>query len=353
MAASPQVFAGNQPKSTSELQAWHKLAEPEPVLEPDLPIVDPHHHLYEDPVRGSRYMLPDLLADIGQGHRITHTVYVEAYYSMWRQTGPEEMRPVGEIEFAAGLGAIGASGTYGPCQIAAAMVGHADLMLGEAVGAVLDEELIAGRGRLRGIRYQLAYDAGVIGSFIKHKSPPDRLADPQFRRGVAQLAPRGLHLESWLFHHQLKDLAELAKAFPETTVVLNHVGGLVGVEQFRDRREETLADWRAGLDALAALDNVVVKIGGLGMAVFGFGFEQAARPATSDELLPVWQPLIMECVERFGADRCMFESNFPVDSQSCSYRALWNTYKRATAGLSSSEREQLFSGTARRIYGLT
>nr|WP_051235958.1 amidohydrolase family protein [Ottowia thiooxydans] len=334
------------------MQAWHKLAEPEPVLEPDLPIVDPHHHLYDDPARGSRYMLHDLLADIGQGHRITHTVYVEAYYSMWRQSGPEEMRPIGEIEFAAGLGAIGDSGTYGPCRIAAAMVGHADLMLGDAVGAVLDEELAAARGRLRGIRYQLAYDPGAIGSFIKHKSPPDRMADPQFRRGVAQLAPRGLHLESWLFHHQLRDLAELAKAFPQTTVVLNHAGGLIGVEQFRHRREEALAEWRAGLAALAALDNVVVKIGGLGMAVFGFGFEHGARPATSEELLPAWQPLILECVERFGADRCMFESNFPVDSQSCSYRALWNAYKRATAALPSGEREQLFSGTARRVYGL-
>ncbi|WP_423454189.1 amidohydrolase family protein [Ottowia sp. VDI28] len=344
------AFAGNQPKSSAELQAWHARALPEPVLEPELGIVDPHHHLYDDPGRGSRYMLPDLLADIGQGHRVTHTVYVEAYSSMWRASGPEAMRPVGEIEFAAGVGAMADSGIYGPCRVAAAVVGHADLMLGDAVGAVLDEQLSAARGRLRGIRYQLAHEPGVVGRFIKHMSPPDCTADPQFHRGMAQLAPRGLHFEAWLYHHQLRDLAALARAFPDTTVVLNHVGGRIGVEQYRDQRAEVLAEWRAGLAELAALKNVVVKIGGLGMAVFGFGFEHGSRPAASKELLPAWQPLIAECIDRFGADRCMFESNFPVDRQSCSYLALWNTYKQATAALPAHERHALFSGTAKRVY---
>jgi L-fuconolactonase len=345
-------FNGNQPRSTAALEGWHARAVLEPVLEPELAIVDPHHHLYDDPARGSRYLLPDLLGDLGQGHRVTHTVYVEAYSSMWRAHGPEAMRPVGEIEFATGVGAVTDSGTYGPCRVAAAIVGHADLMLGDAVGPVLEEQLAAGRGRLRGIRYQLAYDPGVIGRYIKHRSPPDRLADEQFHRGFAQLAPRGLHFETWLFHHQLRDLATLAKDFPGTTVVLNHAGGLAGVEQFRERRGEALAEWRAGLSALAALDNVVVKIGGLGMPVFGFGFEQGARPATSDELLPAWQPLIDECIDRFGPGRCMFESNFPVDRQSCGYLALWNTFKRATAARSPADRERLFAGTARRVYRL-
>jgi len=352
MSSSLPAFVGNQPKSSAQLQAWHALVEPEPVLEPELAIVDPHHHIYDNPARGSTYLLPDFLADLGEGHRVTHTVYVEAYGSMWRAHGPETMRPIGEVEFAAGLGAIADSGTYGSCRIAAGVVAHADLMLGDAVADVLDEALAAGRGRLRGVRYQLAYDAGKIGETMKYKSPPDRMADPQFRRGIAQLAPRGLHFEAWLFHHQLRELVALARAFPDTTIVLNHAGGLVGVEQFRHPRDMALTEWCAGLTELAALDNVVIKIGGLGMPVFGFGFEHGARPATSVELLPAWQPIIHECIERFGPQRCMFESNFPVDRQSCSYLALWNTYKRATVGLTAGERAWLFGDTARRVYRL-
>lgn len=343
-------FRGNQPRSSAELAAWHALAVPEPVLDPELAIVDAHHHLYDDPARGSRYLLPDLLSDLDSGHRVTATVYVEAYSSMWRARGPEPMRPVGEIEFAAGMGAIADSGIYGPCRVAAAIVGHVDLMLGDAVGAVLDEELAAGRGRLRGIRQQLAHDAGTVGRHVKHMPPRDRMNEPQFRRGLAQLVSRGLHFEAWLYHHQLRDLAALARALPDLTIVLNHAGGRIGVEELRAQSADVIAAWRADLEALAALDNVVLKIGGLGMAVFGFGFEQGARPATSDELLPAWQPLIAECIELFGPDRCMFESNFPVDRQSCSYRALWNAYKRATAALSPAERLALFSGTATRVY---
>jgi len=343
-------FQGNQPRSTAALAQWHALARSEPVLEPGLQIVDPHHHLYDDPMRGNHYLLPDLLADVTGGHRVTATVYVEAYSSMWRARGPEAMRPVGEIEFAAGIGAVADSGTYGPCRAAAAIVGHADLMLGDAVGEVLDEQVVAGRGRMRGIRYQLAHDAGVVGRFIKHKSPPGTMADPSFRRGMAQLASRGLHFEAWMLHHQLRELVALAQAFPETTVVLNHVGAPVGVGEYRARRAEVIAEWRTGMAALAALGNVVVKIGGMGMPVFGFGFERGARPAHSDELLPTWQPLILDCIELFGPRRCMFESNFPVDRQSCSYLAMWNAFKRATAALSADERNALFSGTAKRIY---
>jgi L-fuconolactonase len=343
-------FRGNQPRGTAALAQWHAQAESEPVLEPALQIVDPHHHLYDVPDAGNTYLLPDLLADMNGGHQVTATVYVEAYSSMWRARGSEVMRPVGEIEFAAGVGAIADSGTYGPCRVAAAIVGHADLMLGDAVGQVLDEQVIAGRGRLRGIRYQLAHDAGAIGQHMKHKRPPGTMADASFLRGMAQLAARGLHFEAWLFHHQLRELAALAQACPDTTIVLNHVGAPIGVQEYRGQRAQVLAEWRAGLMALAALDNVVVKIGGLGMPVFGFGFEQGARPAHSSELLPAWEPLIATCIELFGPQRCMFESNFPVDRQSCNYLALWNAFKLATVSLSVDDRNALFSGTARQLY---
>ncbi|MDB5847979.1 MAG: amidohydrolase [Rhodoferax sp.] len=350
--ATDWAYRGNQPKSTQALAAWHGLAVREPVIEPALEIIDPHHHLYDDPPNGNHYLLPDLLADIGGGHNVVATIYVEAYGSMWRASGPDAMRPVGEVEFAAGMAAIGASAIYGPCAVAAGIVGHADLALGDPVRPVLEAQVHAGQGRLRGVRYQAASDTGHVGRFIKRRVPQFLLADATFRRGFAQLADFDLSFDAWLLHHQLDELQALAAAFPGTTIVLNHAGGLMNVAEHRDHYAENLARWRTSLRRLAAHDNVMLKIGGMGMAVFGFGFEQAARPAGSAALVQAWKPYIDTCIDSFGPRRCMFESNFPVDRQSCSYTALWNAFKLATADMAPAERGELFSGTARRVYRL-
>ncbi len=347
---SSATYKGNQPKRTAELLAWHAATGREEALEPDLLIIDPHHHLYEAPIQGDRYLLPDLLKDIGGGHNIAATVYVEAYGSMWRPYGPPEMRPVGEVEFAAGVAAMAASGIYGPCRVAAAIVAHANLSLGERIEDVLHAQIASSGGRLRGIRHQAAHDDGIIGSLIKHKAPDGLLLDEQFRKGFARLSRLGLSFDAWVYHTQLAETEDLAARFPDTTIILNHIGGIMGVANYQGRRDEILTRWRENMTALSRRENVAIKIGGMGMAVSGFGFEQRERPAGSADLVAAWKPYIDVCIDLFGPERCMFESNFPVDKQSCGYTELWNAFKLATTALSPDERQALFSGTASRVY---
>lgn len=342
-------FRGNQPKTTAQLDAWHAGARPEEALEPELPIIDPHHHLYDSPTTGSRYMYPDLLADLDCGHNIVATVYVEAYHSMWRARGDEALRSVGEIEFARGVGAMADSGIYGSCRVAASIVGFADLALGDGVTPVLEAMAEAGGGRLRGIRHCSAYDPGVIGELIKHKAPEHLLLDPEFQKGFVQLARAGLSFDGWMYHTQINEWAQLAARFPDTTMVLDHLGGVKGVLEYPGY-ENAFKEWRAGIETLVPYPNVHIKVGGMGMAVFGFGFEQGLQPAGSEALARAWKPYIDVCLDLFGPERCMFESNFPVDKQSCGYGELWNAFKIASAALSPDERKALFHDTAARVY---
>jgi len=343
-------FRGNQPKTTAALDAWHAGRTPEAALEPELPIIDPHHHLYDAPARGSHYLPSDFMAECqGCGHRILATVYVEAYHSMWRAHGDEAMRCVGEIEFARGVGAMADSGLYGPCRVAASIVGFADLTLGDGAAPVLESMVEAGGGRLHGIRQQTAYDPGPIGALHPHPVPPRLLLDPVFQRGFAHLARLGLSFDVWLYHPQLHDLAALAGRFPDTVFVLDHVGGVQGVREY-PRHQHAFDEWRSNVAALAAYPNIRVKVGGMGMPLFGFGFEHGERPADSQSLARAWGPFIDVCLECFGPDRCMFESNFPVDKQSCGYTELWNAFKIASASLSADERKALFHDTAARTY---
>ena len=347
---SESPFQGNQPKNTGELAAWHSRTRHENVIDPELVIIDPHHHLFDAPARGQRYLLPDLLSDISGGHNITATVYVEAYHSMWRRIGPPEMRAVGEVEFAAGVAAMAESGTYGDCRVAAAMVSHADLRLGERVDEVLQAQQERSGGRLRGIRQQVAYEPGHIGSFIMDRAPEHLMLDTQFQRGFARLARLGLSFDVWAYHTQLAEVQQLASRFPDTTIILNHVGGVMGVADYCHRRDEIFAYWRNVMKTLVPHKNVKIKVGGMGMAVFGFGFEQRDTPPSSAALAQAWKPYIETCIEIFGPQRCMFESNFPVDKQSCGYTELWNAFKLVTRSLSASERASLFSQTALNTY---
>jgi L-fuconolactonase len=322
----------------------------EEILDPDLPIVDPHHHLVDRENTG-RYLLPDLLADTGTGHNITATVYLE-WLSMYRAGGPDELRPVGEVEFANGVAAMAASGAYGKTRVCAGIVGYADLMLGGQVEPVLEAMIAAGGGRFRGIRYITAShpDDAARGSSVNR--PAGLLMEPRVREGFARLHPLGLSFDAWMYFTQLGELLDLARTFPETPIVLNHVGGAIGIGPYAGRRDEVFAEWRGRIAELAACPNVHVKLGGLGMRLFGFDVLTGELPPSSEQLAAAWRPYLETCIAAFRAHRAMFESNFPVDKGSCGYQALWNAFKRIAAGSSADEKTALFAGTATRFYRL-
>ncbi len=324
----------------------------EPALEPDLPIIDPHHHFWESPQRG-RYLLPELLADIGGGHNIVSTVFLECR-AMYRKEGPREMAALGEVEFVTGIAAMSASGSYGPCRVAEGIVGGGDLSVGAKVRELFEAEITAAGGRLRGIRHGVAWDADpAISNYASRTVPLHQVMDPKFREGIAQLAPLGLSFEMWQYHPQLPDAIDLARSFPETTFILNHVGGVLGVGPYAGRRQEVLAGWRKDINELAKCPNVYCKLGGIGMISFGFDFHERDMPPSSEDLALAWRQYVEPCIEAFGPDRCMFESNFPPDKQSCGYTELWNAFKRITANASASEKKALYSGTAAKVYRLT
>ena len=329
-------------------QAWLDRHR-EPILEPDLPIIDPHHHLWDRPEW--RYLLDDLLMDTNSGHNIVATVFVQAR-AMHRKSGPTEMRPVGETEFVNGIAAMSASGIYGKTQVCAGIVGHADLTMGGRVEPVLAAHARAGGDRFRGIRYITAWDADTSARNPAYSPPPGLLAAKNFREGFAVLGRLGLSFDAWLFHPQIDEVADLARAFPETRIVLNHVGGPIGIGAYRGRHKEVFPGWAASIKALAACSNVFVKVGGLGMRLGGFGFHEQAEPPASEMLAATWRPYVETCIEAFGPSRSMFESNFPVDKGSYSYPVFWNACKLLAKGATSAERADLFAGTAARFYRL-
>jgi L-fuconolactonase len=322
----------------------------EEIIEPDLSIVDPHHHLVDRPETG-RYLLPELLADTASGHNITATVYLE-WLSMYRKAGPVELRPVGEIEFANGVAAMAASGTYGKTRVCAGIVGYADLALGTPVERVLEAMIAAGGGRFRGIRFITAShpDQAAWGSAVIR--PTGLLMDPRVREGFSRLAPLGLSFDAWMYHTQLGELIDLAHAFPETPIVLDHVGGPIGLGPYAGKRDEVFAEWSGKIRELAACPNVHIKLGGLGMRMFGFTHHLGELPPSSEELAAAWRPYIETCIAAFGPERAMFESNFPVDKGSCGYAVLWNAFKRIATGCSAAEKDALFTGTASKFYRL-
>lgn len=342
----------------------------EPILEPGLSIVDPHHHLWDrmevllqalppsdhpfvDILRHTpRYLFDELLADLGCGHDVRATVYMECG-AMYRVDAPAHLMPVGEVEFVNGIAAMSASGLYGPARACAGIVGHADLRLGAAAEEVLRALMAAAPSRFRGIRQSASCDddPGVLGP-LAGRVPRGLYLDAKFREGFAVLGRLGLSFDAWMLEPQLPDLVDLARAFPQTTIVLDHVGTPLGIGAYRGRLPERFDAWRANIRELAACTNVVVKLGGLAMPFAGFGWSYAKRPASSEELATAWKPYIDTCLEAFGTRRAMFESNFPVDGYTCSYRTLWNALKRTAAACSADEKRDLFRATAARVYRL-
>ena len=340
----------------------------EPILEPELPIIDPHHHLWDrtptlhlaqqrqHPYQrildtSATYLLPEYLADLRIGHNVVASVFLECS-SMLRAEGPQEMKPVGETEFVNGVAAMSASGIYGPQRICAGIVGHADLTLGSHAGAVLDAQLAAGGGRFRGIRHSASWDAdpAVLGPLARR--PEGLYRDSKFRAGFAELAPRKLSFDAWMLEPQLPDLIDLGKHFPETRIVLDHVGTPLGIASYHNRLQERFPIWKENIKELAQNENVFVKLGGLAMVFCNFPSCLSNTPAPSAQLAAEWRPYIETCIEVFGPKRAMFESNFPVDSVSCSYDRLWNAFKTITKSYSADEKFNLYFQTANVFYDL-
>ena len=331
---------------TQSRDSWLELTIEEPI-EPDMPILDPHHHFWER--EGDVYLLENLLGDTRAGHRVNQTVFVECH-SQYRTDGPEELRSVGEVEFVEGIASANAA-AGNQTAVAAGIVGNADLMLGDAVEPVLDALADAGKGRFRGIRCTAAWDASPEINVARANSA-GMLADANFRRGLACLERMGLTFDCIVYHPQLPEVADMARAFPDLTIILNHVGRPLGIGPYAGRREELMPEWRAGIDAVAECPNVVVKVGGVGNPISGFGWHQRPFPPGSGEIAAAAAPYYLYCIEKFGADRCMFESNFPVDKQSCSYVVCWNAFKRLARDFSAGEQADLFHNTAARAYRL-
>jgi L-fuconolactonase len=331
---------------------WLALAEPETIIEPDLPIIDTHHHLWDlRTTTGHRYVLQDYLADAQAGHNVVASIYMncEAWY---RTSGPAHLRCVGETDVATGVAAMCESGIYGPIRVAAGIVSFADLTLGDRVVEVLEAHAEAGKGRFRGIRHSGGWDADpIIGNSFAETTPHFYMR-PDFRAGLAHLVRMGLSFDAWLYHPQLPELIDLARAFPDANIIMGHCGCPLGYGPYAGRRDEVFATWKASMTELAKCPNVSIKLGGMMMRLASYDYNVVPRPPTSAELCAMWRPYIEPCIELFGAERGMFESNFPVDKMGIGYVPLWNAFKRSTAGASAHEKKALFADNAKRIYRL-
>ncbi|MSO76329.1 MAG: amidohydrolase [Alphaproteobacteria bacterium] len=330
-------------------ETWLAKAPPEPIIEPELAIIDTHHHLWERP--DYRYLIHELQQDLATGHNVVATVFEECH-AMYRKSGPQEMRPVGETEFVAGVAAMSASGLYGPTKIAAGIVGYADLTLGDGAAAVLEAHIGAGGGRFRGVRHSAAWDASEVIGNSRGTTGPGLYAQANFRAGLKRLTGLGLSLDAWVFHPQLNTVIDLARAQPDANIILCHVGGPLGYGPYAGKRAEVIAQWKTAMAELAKCPNVSVKLGGMMMRLAAYDYLSLAAPPSSAELAAHWRPFIEPCIEMFGADRCLFESNFPVEKMGIGYAALWNALKLIAAGASPAEKVALFSGTAKRVYKL-
>lgn len=330
------------------------------ALQPDLPIVDPHHHVMVMPANpagpphlrgGCVYMLPEVLADCGDGHRIVATVLVGGT-GFARLDGPEHLRVAGDTEVTNGVAAQCASGKFGACRVGAGLVGHADLTTGAALRETLEAHLVAGGGRFRGIRHMTVWSDDPALAPPGRMAPPDLAFHPDFRAGFAELAPLRLSFDAWCYFTQLDGVSSLARDFPETTIIMNHCGGPLGSSSWACRKQEARMAWQKAVAELATYPNVYMKLGGLGMWTSGLPSATAAHPAPARQIAEEQRPYVEFLIDRFGVERCMFESNFPVERCVGAYRTVWNAFKHITSGWSARELSWLYARTAITAYRL-
>lgn len=316
----------------------------EDVLEPELPIIDPHHHLW---VRnGYTYLMPELAADLACGHNVLATVFAECH-SMYRMNGPEQQRSLGETEFVRGQAAMSASGDFGNTRACDVMFGHVDLTLGGAAEALLSQHIDASGGRFRGVRISSGWHADEQIHNVGERA--GLLLDPKVNQAISVLDRMGLSLDCWLYHTQLDEVARLAGSHPNLTIVLNHLGSPILGGPYRGKNDEVFKDWKAAIARVSKHDNVYVKLGAMPIRMPSYEGDRTLPPS-SHEVAEAWRPWIETCIEAFGPARSMYESNFPVQKRWCSYQVCWNAFKRISAGASGSEKTDLFSGAAARAY---
>ena len=326
---------------------WYAAVQ-EDIVDAERPIIDTHHHLWENTSMWGRYVLDDLWADTESGHNIEKTVFIDCR-SGYRTDGPEHLRPVGETEFVAGVAA--ASAERAGAATIAAIVSHANMRLGAAVEEVLAAHEEAGRGLFRGIRHAGPSDStGTLTNAGRGWPCPYGEAD--FREGVRTLGKLGYTYDTWHFFHQNRDYLALAQAVPDTTMILDHFGTPLGVGAYAGRQEEIFAQWKDDIAAIAECPNVFAKLGGLAMPDNGFGWDKRDTPPTSDEFAAAQRRYYLHTIECFGPERCMFESNFPVDKLSVSYHVMWNGMKKIVADFGEEEKHAMFRGTAEKVYRL-
>jgi len=324
---------------------WLAMLQEE-VLEPERPIIDPHHHLW---VRNDyTYLMPELAADLNSGHNIVATVYAECH-SMYRSRGAKEQRSLGETEFVRGQAAMSASGGFGAAQACDVMFGNVDLMLGGAVEPLIEQHLDASGGRFRGVRLSSGWHADEkIGNVA---TEPQLLINPRVKEAVGVIERMGMSLDCWLYHTQLDEVAQLADAYPELTIILNHVGTPILGGPYRGKTDEVFSEWKAAIHRISQRENVFVKLGALPIRMPGYEGDRSLPPS-SIEVAAAWRPWMQTCIEAFGPARSMYESNFPVQKRWCSYQVCWNAFKRISADASESEKSDLFAGAAARAYSI-
>jgi L-fuconolactonase len=317
----------------------------EEIVEPELPIIDAHHHLWDPP--GARYLLDEYLEDLRTGHDVRATVFT-ACRAMYRARGPEEMKPIGETEFVAGIAAQSESGLYGPTKVCAAIVSSADPSLGARVEPVLEAHIAVGGGRFRGVRYRTSWDASREVHVLP--TPAGVLKEKATYEAIACVERLGLLLDLWVFHPQLAEALDACRAFPNLPIIIDHVGGPLGLGPYAGKRDEIFPAWAKQIKLLGALPNTMMKLGGMAVRSSGYQFHLQSKPPCSDDLVRAWGPYVETCIQSFGPTRCMFESNFPVDKAMCSYPVLWNAFKKMISGFSSFEKREMLCGTAARVY---
>jgi predicted TIM-barrel fold metal-dependent hydrolase len=321
----------------------------EEIIDPDQKICDPHHHLWDR--GGNRYLIHELLEDINSGHNVVSTVFVECD-SMFNVDLPNHLAPVGETEFVQGVAAMSSSGLYGDGRVAAGIVSFADLTLGSGVRDVLEAHIAASPNRFRGIRHATSWHASADVR-NSHANPVEfQMQQEDFLEGFSILGEMGLSFDAWCYHHQIPEVVQLAKSNPDVTLILNHFGGPLGIGPYAGKQDEVFAEWKESILALTDVPNVFFKLGGINMKINGFGWHKREQPPTSDELVDATAPYYETCIDAFGAQRCMFESNFPVDKDSVSYPVLWNAFKKMAASRTTQEKDWLFHDTAATVYRL-
>tara|TARA_B100000575_G_scaffold63414_1_gene48476 strand:- start:395 stop:1435 length:1041 start_codon:yes stop_codon:yes gene_type:complete len=330
----------------------------EDVIDPEQRIIDPHHHLWPKTNEGSanvkrlrlyNYMLEDFWQDTSSGHNVTDSVYIECSEFFWNSE-KEHLNPVGETEHIKGLAQL--SQKNSTKTSISGIIGHANLLLGKDVNEVLERHIDIGGNLFKGIRHAGSWDPSDKINNSHHNPPRDMYLMKEFGEGVKALRNKSLVFEAWQYHHQLTQVVHLARNNPDLVIVLDHFSGPLGVGSYATKKEEVYDNWKKDLKELSRCDNVIAKLGGLAMPVNGLGFETNPNPPTSNEFMSIQRQFYLTTIDFFGTERCMFESNFPVDKYSVSYHVLWNAFKNLVKDFSQTEKDHLFFKTASNVYNI-